>query len=76
MCLPGAGSTKQLWDMPERRLFILACPVEGCDLGGRTLHDLIKRYGGESMFKRWRKARWKTTMQRIGSLSNTEEGLN
>ena len=41
--------------------FILACPVEGCDLGGMTLHDLIKRYGGESMFKRWRKARWKTT---------------
>ena len=26
-----------------------------------TLHDLIKRYGGESMFKRWRKARRKTT---------------
>ena len=22
---------------------------------------LIKRYGGESMFKRWRQARWKTT---------------
>ena len=41
--------------------FILACPVEGCDLRGMTLHDLIKRYGGESMFKRWRKARWKTT---------------
>tara|TARA_B100000674_G_scaffold374067_1_gene316555 strand:+ start:420 stop:767 length:348 start_codon:yes stop_codon:yes gene_type:complete len=41
--------------------FILACPVEGCDLGGMALHDLIKRYGGESMFKRWRQARWKTT---------------
>ena len=41
--------------------FILACPVEGCDLEGMTLHDLIKRYGGESMFKRWRQARWKTT---------------
>lgn len=41
--------------------FILACPVDGCDLGGMTLHDLIKRYGGESMFNRWRKARWKTT---------------
>ena len=40
--------------------FILACPVEGCDLGGMTLHDLIKRYGGESMFQRWRKAWWKT----------------
>ena len=41
--------------------FILACPVDGCDLGGMTLNDLIKRYRGESMFKRWRKARWKTT---------------
>ena len=41
--------------------FILACPVDGCDLGGMTLHSLIKRYGGESMFKRWRNARWKTT---------------
>tara|TARA_Y100001933_G_scaffold33306_1_gene28133 strand:- start:255 stop:602 length:348 start_codon:yes stop_codon:yes gene_type:complete len=41
--------------------FVLACPVDGCDLGGMTLHDLIKRYGGEPMFERWRKARWKTT---------------
>ena len=41
--------------------FILACPVDGCDLGGMTLHGLIKRYGGESMFNRWRKARWQTT---------------
>ena len=23
--------------------FILACPVDGCDLGGLTLHDLIKK---------------------------------
>ena len=41
--------------------FILACPVDGCDLGGMTLHDLIKTYGGESMFTKWRNARWQTT---------------
>ena len=38
--------------------FMLACPVDGCDLNGIVLHDLIKRYGGIEMFDRWRKARW------------------
>ena len=40
--------------------FMLACPVEShiCSLNGLTLHDLIKQYGGEEMFDRWRKARW------------------
>lgn len=40
--------------------FMLACPVEShiCSLNGITLHDLIKHYGGEEMFARWRKARW------------------
>ena len=41
--------------------FLLVCPVDGCDLKGIVLHDLIKRYGGDAMFQRWRKARWKTT---------------
>lgn len=40
--------------------FMFACPVEShiCSLNGMTLHDLIKHYGGEEMFARWRKARW------------------
>ena len=41
--------------------FLFVCPVDGCDLKGIVLHDLIKRYGGDAMFQRWRKARWKTT---------------
>ena len=44
----------------KNNTFILTWPVDGCDLGGMTLHDLIKRYGGDSIFQRWRKARWKT----------------
>ena len=38
--------------------FVLVCPVDECDLNGVILHDLIKRYGGEEMFERWRQARW------------------
>ena len=38
--------------------FVLVCPVDGCDLNGAVLHDLIKRYGGEEMLERWRRARW------------------
>ena len=41
--------------------FVLVCPVNGCDLNGVVLHDLIKRYGGEAMFERWRQARWTST---------------
>jgi hypothetical protein len=41
--------------------FVLVCPVDECDLNGVVLHDLIKRYGGEEMFGRWRKARWTST---------------
>ena len=28
-----------------------------------SLHALIKRFGGESMFNEWRKARWTTTYE-------------
>jgi len=41
--------------------FVLVCPVDGCDLNGVVLHDLIKRYGGQEMFERWRQARWMPT---------------
>ena len=41
--------------------FVLVCPVDECDLNGVILHDLIKRYGGEEMFERWRQARWTPT---------------
>ena len=41
--------------------FVLVCPVDGCDLNGVVLHDLVKRYGGEEMFGRWRRARWTST---------------
>ena len=44
-----------------KNTIVLVCPVDGCDLNGVVLHDLIKRYGGEEMFGRWRKARWKST---------------
>ena len=58
---PRRGKHKAVMECARKGdTFILACPVDGCDLGGMTLHDLIKRYGGESMFQRWRKARRKT----------------
>ena len=60
VCALDVGSTKRLWDMPVKRHLYPCLPVDGCDLGGMTLHDLIKRYGGDSMFNRWRKARWQT----------------
>ena len=44
-----------------RNTFILACLVDGCDLSGIILHDLIKHYGGAETFDQWRKARWTTT---------------
>ena len=44
-----------------KNTFVLVCPVDGCDLNGVVLHDLIKRYGGEEMLGRWRRARWTST---------------
>ena len=44
-----------------KNTFVLVCPVDGCDLNGVVLHDLIKRYGCTQMFDEWRKARWTTT---------------
>ena len=41
--------------------YVLACPIDGCDLKGITLHDLIKRYGSKQLFDEWRKARWTWT---------------
>tara|TARA_B100001996_G_scaffold173653_1_gene132508 strand:- start:50 stop:493 length:444 start_codon:yes stop_codon:yes gene_type:complete len=43
--------------------FILVCPVDTCSLRRLVLHDLIKRFGGESMFNEWRKASWTTTYE-------------
>ena len=41
--------------------FLLICPVEICSLKSLTLRDLIKRGGTPTLFKEWRKARWKKT---------------
>ena len=58
---PSCGKKKAVMGyMRSADTFMLACPVEShiCSLNGLTLHDLIKQYGGEEMFDRWRKARW------------------
>jgi len=58
---PACGKKKAVMGyMRSADTFMLACPVEShiCSLNGLTLHDLIKQYGGEEMFDRWRKARW------------------
>ena len=34
-----------------------------CSLNSVPHHDLIKRFGGESMFNEWRKAIWTTTYE-------------
>ena len=47
----------------RRDTFMLLCPVDNCSLGFLVLHELIKRYGGESMFNEWRKASWTTTYE-------------
>ena len=46
--------------------FILACPVDGCDLGGMTLHDLIKRYGESPCLTGGGKQGGRPPIQRIG----------
>ena len=43
--------------------FIFKCFIPQCSLTSVPLHDLIKRYGGESMFQEWRKASWSTTYE-------------
>ena len=47
----------------EKNTFILVCPVDTCSMRSLVLHDLIKRFGGESMFNEWRKASWTTTYE-------------
>ena len=47
----------------DKNSFILVCPVDTCSMRSLVLHDLIKRFGGESMFNEWRKASWTTTYE-------------
>ena len=47
----------------DKNTFILICPVNTCSLRSMVLHELIKRFGGESMFNEWRKASWTTTYE-------------
>ena len=59
---PSCGKYKAVMGYAKTgNTFILACPVDTCSLQALTLHQLIKRCGGEEMFDEWRKARWKTT---------------
>ncbi len=39
------------------------CFLPQCSLNSVPLHNLIKRFGGESMFNEWRKASWTTTYE-------------
>ena len=52
-----------LYTGEERNTFILVCPVDTCSMRSMVLHDLIKRFGGESMFNEWRKASWTTAYE-------------
>ena len=47
----------------QKDTFILVCPVDTCSMRSMVLHDLIYRFGGESMFNEWRKASWTTTYE-------------
>ena len=48
--------------------YILICPY--CQTG-IVLHELIKRYGDEDMFNRWREARWqKKSPYKWGGIKN------
>ena len=47
----------------KRDTFIFKCFIPQCSITSMPLHDLIKRYGGESMFNEWRKASWTTTYE-------------
>ena len=47
----------------QKNTFILVCPVDICSMRSMVLHELIKRFGGESMFNDWRKASWTTTYE-------------
>ncbi len=59
---PRCNKHKAVMDyVKSKDSFVLVCPVDGCDLKGVILYDLIKRYGGEEMFDRWRQARWTPT---------------
>ena len=43
--------------------FMFKCFLSECSLNSLSLHELIKRFGGESMFNEWRKASWTTTYE-------------
>ena len=43
--------------------FMFKCFLPECSLNSVPLHDLIKRFGSESMFSDWRKASWTTTYE-------------
>ena len=47
----------------QKNTFILVCPVDTCSMSSMNLHDLIKRFGGQSMFNEWRKDSWTTTYE-------------
>jgi len=47
----------------NKNTFILVCPVDTCSMSSMNLHDLIKRFGGQSMFNEWRKDSWTTTYE-------------
>ena len=58
---PGCGRKVAVMGyIPSADTFMLACPVDSriCALSGISLHSLIKQYGGDEMFSRWREARW------------------
>jgi len=41
--------------------FMFKCFLSECSLNSVPLHNLIKRFGGQSMFNEWRQASWTTT---------------
>ena len=43
--------------------FMFKCFLPECSLNSLPHHDLIKRFGGESMFNEWRNASWTNTYE-------------
>ena len=61
---PCCNKRRSYMFMGEKRdTFIFKCFIPQCSITSMPLHDLIKRYGGESMFNEWRKASWTTTYE-------------
>ena len=52
-----------LYTGEERNTFMFKCFSPECSLNSLSLHELIKRFGGESMFNEWRKASWTTNYE-------------